>query len=81
MKIVIYWRKDKIKSISDHEVWQFWSGGHNFSCSCDSIHKKRRPERIFLGFARHRPLNSYEYGEIGKFVVEEREIYNKMLKS
>jgi len=72
MKIVIYWRKDKKKLIIDHEVWQFWSGGHNFSCSCDSIHKKRRPERIFLGFAQHyRSLDSYEYREMGKFEVEE----------
>ena len=75
MKIVIYWRKDKRKSI---HIWYFWSANQKFSCFCSSINKRRRPERLFLGFARHRPLNDYEYKEIGKFVVEEREVYNKI---
>jgi len=80
MKIVIYWRKDKIKSIISHEVWQFWSGGHNFSCSLSSIHKRRRPIRIFLEFAHYRPLNNYGYQEMGEFGVEEKERYIKIIK-
>ena len=80
MKIVIYWRKDKIKSIKVHDVWQFWSANQKFSCSCSSINKRRRPERVFLGFAHHRPLNNYGYQEMGKFEVEERERYMKTIK-
>ena len=79
MKILIYWRRDRIIAPTRfHEVWQFWSDGFKFSCSLSSIHKRRRPERVFLGFAHHRPLNNYEYKEMGKFVAEEREIYNKI---
>ena len=78
MKILIYWRRDRIIAPTRfHEVWQFWSGGFKFSCSLSSIHKRRRPERIFLGFAHYRPLNNYEYQEMGKFEVEERERYMK----
>jgi hypothetical protein len=80
MKIVIYWRKDKIKSIISHEVWQFWSGGHNFSCSLSSIHKRRRPKRVFLEFAHYRPLNRYGYQEKAEFGVEERARHIKTTK-
>ena len=80
MKIVIYWRKDKIKSIKVYDVWQFWSGGFNFSCSLSSIHKRRRPKRVFLEFAHYRPLNNYGYQEMGEFGVEERERYIKTIK-
>lgn len=79
--VVVFWRKDKIVSkIIRYEVWQFWSGGYNFSCSLSSIHKKRRPERIFLGFARYRPLYNYGGKDMGKFVVEEQERYIKTIK-
>ena len=78
--VVVYWRKDKIVSKTRHEFWQFWSGGHNFSCLLLSIHKKRRPKRIFLGFARYRPLGNYGCQDMGKFVVEERERYTKTIK-
>ena len=81
MKIAVYWRKDKIKSIKYYEIWQFWSANRKFSCSCRSINKKRRPERVFLGFAHYRPLNSYEYQEMGKFEMEERERHIKTIKS
>lgn len=83
MKIAVsvYWRKDKIKSIKVHEVWQFWSDGFNFSCSFSSIHKRRRPKRVFLEFAHYRLLNNYEYQEMGEFEVEERERHIKTIKS
>ena len=80
MKIAVYWRKDRINSIRRHEVWQFWSGGFNFSCSLSSMHKRRRPKRVFLGFAHYRPLNNYGYQEMGEFGVEERERYIKTIK-
>ena len=77
MKTIIHWRKDKIKSIREvYDVWQFWSDNRKFICSCHSINKKRRPERVFLGFAQYRPFYSCKYQEMGKFEMEEREIYN-----
>ena len=81
MKIAVFWRKDKIVSKTNYEVWQFWSGGFNFSCSLSSMNKRRRPIRVFLGFAHYSPLSNYEgYQEMGEFVVEERERYIKTIK-
>jgi len=82
MKIVVlvYWRKDEIVSRTRYEVWQFWSGGFNFSCSLSSIHKRRRPKRVFLRFAHFRPLNNYKHQDMGEFVVEERERHIKIIK-
>ena len=78
MKVEVYWRMDRIKT--GHSVWTFWSDGYVFSCSCLSIHKKRRPVRIFLGFSHYRPLNKYGYKGMGKFMVEERERHNLTIK-
>jgi hypothetical protein len=81
MKIVVFWRKSKILSKIEHEVWQFWSGGYIFSCSLSSIHKRRRPKRVFLEFAHYRPLsNYYGYQEMGEFSIEEGERFNKTIK-
>ena len=80
MKIAIYWRKDKLVSKPNHEVWKFWSGGYNFSCSLFSIHKRRRPKRVFLEFAFYRSFNNYRYQEMGEFELEERERYIKTIK-
>ena len=81
MKVVIYWRKDKINSIIGNvEVWQFWSGGFNFSCSLSSIHKRRRPKRVFLEFAHYR-LYSYKYQKMGEFDVEKEKRYKITIKS
>jgi hypothetical protein len=81
MKILIYWRRDRIIAPTRfHEVWQFWSDGYYFSCSLSSIHKRRRPKRVFLEFAHFRLLNNYGYQEMGEFGVEGRERYIKTAK-
>ena len=80
MLIEVKWRKDRIVSkIRQHEVWQFWSSDFRFSCSLSSIHKKRRPERIFLAFSVYRSKNNYKYNqEEGRFTVEKEIVYNKI---
>jgi len=75
----VRWRKDKI---DDHEVWTFWGCNKCFRCVCFSIHKKRSPRRIFLRFAKYRPLlrlRNYEFIKNGSssFLVEEKFIYKK----
>jgi hypothetical protein len=78
MLIEVRWRKDKI---DDHEIWTFWSCNKCFCCICFSIHKKRSPRRIFLEFAKYRPLRNFEFIENGSsFLVEERFIYKKIGK-
>ena len=76
MLMEVRWRKDKH---SDYEVWTFWGCNKYFRCVCFSIHKKRSPRRIFLGFAKYRPLRNFESIENGSsFLVEERFIYDKI---
>ena len=79
MKVEVCWRMDRV---TGHSVWIFWSGGYVFSCLCLSIHKKRRPVRIFIGFSNYRSLNRNRsgYEEMGKFMVEERERHNLTIK-
>ena len=81
MNIIIYWRKFEVKPIGtsiDHIVWQFRVGNHHFSCSCQSVHKRRRPERIFLGLAAHRSNNRYNFKEDGEFKVEDKKVWKKL---
>jgi hypothetical protein len=74
----VKWRKNKI---DDHEIWTFWGCNKCFRCVCFSIHKKRSPRRIFLEFAKYRPLTLIEFIENGSsFLIEERFIYKKIGK-
>ena len=73
----VKWRKYKI---DDHEIWTFLGCNKYFSCVCFSIHKKRSPRRVFLGFAKYRPLRKFELIDNGSsFLVEERFIYKKSI--
>jgi len=81
MLMEIKWKKDKVKVGVHHEHWEFWSCGKYFSCICLSIHKKRSPRRVFLRFAKYRPLRNFEFIENGSsFLVEERFIYKKSIE-
>ena len=77
----VYWRKFEVKLLTggiDHIVWQFKVGNHHFSCSCQSVHKRRRPERIFLGLAELRIHIQYEFDIEGEFKVEDKEVWKKL---
>ena len=82
MNVIIYWRRFKVKPLTgtgiNHIVWQFRVSNHHFSCSCQSVHKRRRPKRIFLGLAVHRPNYKYGFDIDGEFKVENKEVWKKL---
>lgn len=80
-KVEVKWRKDKVRG-KHREFWEFWSCGNYFSCICLSIHKKRSPRRIFLGFAKYRSLleNSKFIDNGSSFWVKEEFIYKKSIE-
>ena len=76
MKTRIYWKKIKHSNL---ETWYFWSDNFKFWCLLLlSAHKKRRPIRVFLEFAKYR-FESYSFlMESGEFLVEQEKLEEKI---
>jgi hypothetical protein len=74
MDVTVYWKR--VNFITSN-IWKFRVGNHLFSCSTRSIHKKRRPERIFIKFAEYYKIRPTFYKD-GEFTINDKLVWKKL---
>jgi hypothetical protein len=74
MDVTVYWKRVRLVP---QDIWKFRVGNHLFSCSTLSIHKKRRPKRIFIGLAEYYKIRPTFYKD-GEFMMNDKLVWRKL---